>query len=39
MPDEARLADTGSGLTPHGDGWFVVNAFDAERSDELPWSG
>ncbi len=29
MP-EARLDDSGSGLTPGSDGWFVVNVRDAE---------
>jgi uncharacterized cupin superfamily protein len=29
MPDEAQLAETGAGLAPQGDGWFVVNAADA----------
>ena len=29
MP-EARLADTGSGLAPVSDGWFVVNVRDVE---------
>lgn len=29
MP-EAPLTDTGSGLAPAGDGWFVVNVRDAE---------
>ena len=29
MP-EARLEDSGSGLAPAGDGWFVVNVRDAE---------
>ena len=29
MP-EAPLADTGSGLAPAGDGWFVVNVRDAQ---------
>ena len=28
--DEARLDDTGSGLAPAGDGWFVVNVRDTE---------
>jgi uncharacterized cupin superfamily protein len=28
--DEARLEDTGSGLAPVTDGWFVVNVRDAE---------
>lgn len=28
MVDEARLADTGEGLAPQGDGWFVVNVAD-----------
>jgi uncharacterized cupin superfamily protein len=27
---EARLGDSGSGLAPVGDGWFVVNVRDAE---------
>jgi uncharacterized cupin superfamily protein len=27
---EARLEDSGSGLAPVGDGWFVVNVRDAE---------
>jgi len=27
---EARLEDSGSGLAPSGDGWFVVNVRDAE---------
>jgi uncharacterized cupin superfamily protein len=27
---EARLEDSGSGLAPAGDGWFVVNVRDAE---------
>jgi hypothetical protein len=29
MP-EARLEDSGSGLVPTGEGWFVVNVRDAE---------
>ena len=29
MP-EARLEDSGSGLAPASDGWFVVNVRDAE---------
>ena len=29
MPDEAPLVDTGAGLAPQGDGWFVVNVADA----------
>jgi uncharacterized cupin superfamily protein len=28
VPEEARLVDTGAGLAPQGDGWFVVNAAD-----------
>ena len=28
MPDEARLVDTGAGLAPQSDGWFVVNVAD-----------
>jgi uncharacterized cupin superfamily protein len=34
---EAPLRDTGDGLVPEGEGWFVVNARDArwEHSDEL----
>ena len=31
MP-EAPLEDSGSGLAPAGDGWFVVNARDAQWS-------
>ncbi len=31
MPDEAPLVDSGAGLVPQGDGWFVVNVADA------PW--
>jgi len=27
---EARLEQTGSGLAPVSDGWFVVNVRDAE---------
>ncbi len=27
--DEAKLEDSGSGLAPTGDGWFVVNVRDA----------
>jgi uncharacterized cupin superfamily protein len=27
---EARLEDSGSGLAPAGDGWFVINARDSE---------
>jgi uncharacterized cupin superfamily protein len=27
---EAKLVDTGAGLAPEGDGWFVVNIADAE---------
>jgi hypothetical protein len=29
---EARLDDSGSGLAPAGDGWFVVNVRDAQWS-------
>jgi uncharacterized cupin superfamily protein len=29
VPDEAPLVDTGAGVVPQGDGWFVVNARDA----------
>jgi uncharacterized cupin superfamily protein len=34
---EARLADTGAGLVPQSDGWFVLNVRDAAwlRNDEL----
>ncbi len=28
MAEEARLVDTGVGLVPQGDGWFVVNVRD-----------
>lgn len=42
MP-EAQLEDSGSGLAPAGDGWFVVNVRDAEwltsESDEKRPSG
>ncbi len=30
MPEEAQLEDSGSGLTPSSDGWFVVNVRDAQ---------
>src|SRR4051812_1438448 len=30
LVSEARLEDSGSGLAPVGDGWFVVNVRDAE---------
>jgi uncharacterized cupin superfamily protein len=30
---EARLEDTGSGLAPAGEGWFVVNVRDAQWWD------
>ena len=29
MPEEAPLVDTGAGLAPQSDGWFVVNVRDA----------
>jgi quercetin dioxygenase-like cupin family protein len=29
VPDEARLVETGAGLVPQDDGWFVVNVADA----------
>jgi uncharacterized cupin superfamily protein len=29
MPDEAALVDTGAGLVPQGEGWFVVNVREA----------
>jgi quercetin dioxygenase-like cupin family protein len=29
VAEEARLADTGAGLVPQGDGWFVLNVRDA----------
>jgi uncharacterized cupin superfamily protein len=29
MTDEARLEETGAGLAPAGDGWFVMNVGDA----------
>jgi uncharacterized cupin superfamily protein len=44
MP-EAPLEDTGHGLAPAGDGWFVVNAREARwrhrpgRGDSLPFTG
>jgi uncharacterized cupin superfamily protein len=31
VPDEARLIETGAGLVPEENGWFVLNAADA------PW--
>jgi hypothetical protein len=31
MAHEAKLEPTASGLAPHGDGWFVLNARDARR--------
>jgi hypothetical protein len=31
VADEAPLVDSGAGLVPQGDGWFVVNVADA------PW--
>ena len=36
--DAARLEDTGHGLVPQGEGWFVVNARDA-RWHERPGRG
>lgn len=35
---EAQLEDSGSGLTPVTQGWFVVNVRDAEwfRRERLP---
>jgi uncharacterized cupin superfamily protein len=37
VPQEAFLADTGKGLVPQGDGWFVLNVRDAAwmRNDFL----
>jgi uncharacterized cupin superfamily protein len=37
MVEEARLDDTGSGLVPVSDGWFVVNVRDAawETNDRI----
>jgi hypothetical protein len=29
MSDEAPLVDTGAGVVPQGEGWFIVNAPDA----------
>jgi hypothetical protein len=29
VAEEARLADTGTGLVPQSDGWFVLNVRDA----------
>jgi uncharacterized cupin superfamily protein len=38
--DEARLDETGSGLAPTGEGWFVVNVRDAEwKSHDVFGSG
>jgi hypothetical protein len=28
VPEQTPLADTGEGLAPQGDGWFVVNVAD-----------
>ena len=36
MVPEAPLEDTGAGLAPAGDGWFVVNARDAQWFDRGP---
>ena len=36
MVPEAPLHDTGDGLVPAGDGWFVVNAREARWRDALP---
>jgi uncharacterized cupin superfamily protein len=41
MVPEARLEDSGSGLAPAGDGWFVVNVRDArwmtaENTEQKP---
>jgi uncharacterized cupin superfamily protein len=33
VPPESRLEHTGHGLVPQGEGWFVVNARDAEWRD------
>jgi uncharacterized cupin superfamily protein len=37
VPEEARLVDTGAGLAPQGDGWFVANVADMAwmRHDEF----
>ena len=34
---EAQLEDTGAGLAPTGDGWFVVNVRDAEWWTSAPF--
>ena len=45
MISEAALEDTGKGLAPAGEGWFVLNARDARwrhragRGDSLPFTG
>lgn len=36
MVPEAPLEDTGEGLVPAGEGWFVVNAKDARWRDDGP---
>jgi uncharacterized cupin superfamily protein len=36
MVPEAALEETGEGLVPVGDGWFVVNAKDARWRDDRP---
>jgi uncharacterized cupin superfamily protein len=45
MVPEARLEQTGAGLAPAGEGWFVLNAREARwrhregRGDSLPFTG
>jgi|tagenome__1003787_1003787.scaffolds.fasta_scaffold20961671_3 mannose-6-phosphate isomerase-like protein (cupin superfamily) len=45
MVPEARLEETETGLTPTGEGWFVLNAREARwrhkqgRGDSLPFTG
>jgi uncharacterized cupin superfamily protein len=45
MVPEAPLEDTGDGLSPAGEGWFVLNAREARwrhregRGDSLPFTG
>jgi uncharacterized cupin superfamily protein len=38
MAPEATLEDTGEGLVPAGEGWFVVSAKDARWRDDGPLS-
>ena len=35
MIDEAKLVDTGAGLVPEGEGWFVLNTKDARWEESV----